>query len=87
MTLGTALPNVRVNNPGEDAHEIDQTTQNETSLAVAGSHVVVGFNDLQTESVFFTAGGSDNGVAYSADGGQTFADGGAVPHVALVRVG
>src|SRR5205807_7014413 len=31
------LRNVRVNNPGEDTHQTDQTTQSETSIAAAGS--------------------------------------------------
>ena len=33
------LPNVRVNNPAMDSHQIDQTTQSETTIAVAGSNV------------------------------------------------
>ena len=80
LTLGTGLPNVRVNDPGEDAHSLNQTTQSETSVAISGRRVVVGFNDLQTETVFYSAGASINGVAASTDGGQSFTDGGAVPN-------
>src|SRR5262249_52467834 len=36
-----AFTNVRVNNPAQDTHEPDQTTQSETAIAVAGSHVAV----------------------------------------------
>src|SRR5207245_10525310 len=41
------LPNVRVNDPSTDTHQTDQTTQSETTIAVAGSHVALGFNDSQ----------------------------------------
>jgi hypothetical protein len=70
------LPNVRVNNPGEDTHQTDQTTQSETTIAVAGSHVAVGFNDSQTTGLIFTAGSSLTGYAYSTNGGASFTDGG-----------
>ena len=75
------LPNVRVNDPAEDSHFVDQTTQSETALAVAGSDLVVGFNDSQQSLVSFT--GADlnlSGVAASHDGGQTFTDGGVLPN-------
>src|SRR5690349_9999602 len=43
---GGSLANVRVNDPAEDSHQTDQTTQSETSIAVSGSNVVVGFNEI-----------------------------------------
>jgi hypothetical protein len=42
-----AFTNVRVNDPSLDTHEPDQTTQSEMTIAVAGSHVAVGYNDSQ----------------------------------------
>jgi hypothetical protein len=72
------LPNVRVNNPGED-HQLGQTTQSETAIAVSGSHVAVGFNDSSITGLFLTAGSNLNGYAFSTDGGKTFTDGGALP--------
>ena len=42
-----SFTNVRVNNPATDSNRTDQTTQSETSIAVAGSNVVVGYNDSQ----------------------------------------
>src|SRR5215475_11621094 len=36
-----AFANVRVNDPAQDTHQLDQTTQSETTIAVAGSHVAV----------------------------------------------
>src|SRR2546426_1062735 len=44
---GGPLPNVRVNDPAKDSNQIDQTTQSETSIAVSGSNVAVGYNDSQ----------------------------------------
>jgi hypothetical protein len=76
-----SLTNVRVNDPGEDTHQTDQTTQSETAIAVAGSNVVVGFNDSQTGLLVLTAGADLSGYAYSRDGGRTFTDGGALPNV------
>jgi hypothetical protein len=73
------LPNVRVNNPGEDTHQVGQTTQSETTIAVAGSHVAVGYNDSQITGLALTAGSNLNGYSYSTNGGRTFTDGGALP--------
>src|SRR5258708_29402939 len=73
------LPNVRVNNPGEDTHQVDQTTQSETTIAVAGPHVAVGYNDSQITGLAMTAGSNLNGYSYSTNGGRTFTDGGALP--------
>jgi hypothetical protein len=75
-----AFTNVRVNNPAQDTHEPDQTTQSETAIAVAGSHVAVGYNDSQQTGLFFTAGSSITGYSYSANGGASFTDGGALPN-------
>ena len=72
--------NVRVNNPAQDTHQTDQTTQSETAIAVAGSHVAVGYNDSQQTGLFLTAGSSITGYSYSADGGASFTDGGALPN-------
>ena len=77
---GNGLRNVLVNNPGEDSHQTDQTTQSETSVAVHGQNVVVGFNDSQTALLFLTAGGDLSGYAYSTNGGQTFTDGNQLPN-------
>ena len=38
---------MRVNDPAADRFQVDQTTQSETSIAVAGTKVAVGFNDSQ----------------------------------------
>src|SRR5690348_5883073 len=43
----SGLTNVLVNNPSEDSHFLDQTTQSETAIGVHGANVVVGFNDSQ----------------------------------------
>jgi BNR repeat-like domain len=74
------LANVRVNNPAADHFQVDQTTQSETSVAVAGSKVAVGFNDTQQGLLFLTDGLDSSGYGYSADGGRTFTDGGALPN-------
>jgi hypothetical protein len=73
--------NVRVNDPSADSHEVDQTTQSETALAVAGPKVAVGFNDSQqaipsraTAAVDFI------GYGYSTNGGASFTDGGTIPN-------
>jgi cysteine-rich repeat protein len=46
-------------------------TQSETSIAVSGSNLVVGFNQVN--------GTRGSGVAYSTDGGSTFTDPGGLP--------
>ena len=77
----TLSANVRVNNPAEDL-QVDQTTQSETSVAVNGTQVVVGFNDSQKllDGRVFTAGADLTGYAYSTDGGASFTDGGVLPN-------
>src|SRR5207342_1099885 len=75
-----AFTNVRVNDPSLDTHQPDQTTQSETSIAVAGSHGAVGYNDSQQTGLFLTAGSDLAGYSYSADGGASFTDGGTIPN-------
>jgi hypothetical protein len=79
-TGGSPLVNVRVNNPANDTHQTDQTTQSETSVAVSGQNVAVGYNSSQHALLLLTAGGDLTGYGYSTDGGQTFTDGGAIPN-------
>jgi hypothetical protein len=74
------LRNVRVNNPSLDTHQADQTTQSETTIAVAGSHVAVGYNDSQQTGLALTAGSDLSGYSYSANGGASFTDGGVLPN-------
>jgi hypothetical protein len=74
------LRNVRVNNPALDTHQVDQTTQSETTIAVAGSHVAVGYNDSQQTGLFLTAGSDLTGYSYSRNGGKSFTDGGDLPN-------
>ncbi len=79
-TGGSSLVNVRVNNPANDTHQTDQTTQSETSVAVSGQNVAVGYNTSQHALLLLTAGGDLTGYGYSTDGGQTFTDGGVIPN-------
>jgi hypothetical protein len=79
---GTPLVNVRVNDPANDTHQTDQTTQSETSVAVSGSNVAVGYNTSSHALLFLTAGADLSGYGYSTDGGQTFTDGGVLPNAA-----
>ncbi len=74
------LVNVRVNDPHTDVHQVDQTTQSETAIAVSGSHVAVGFNDSQQMLLALTDGADLSGYAWSADGGRSFHDGGTLPN-------
>jgi len=75
-----SFTNVRVNDPSEDVHQVDQTTQSETSVAVTASNVVVGFNDSQQALLALTDGLDLSGYGYSTDGGSTFTDGGVLPN-------
>lgn len=74
------LANIRVNDPAADRNQIDQTTQSETSVAVSGSNVAVGFNDSQRALLALTSGFDFSGYSYSTDGGTTFTDGGVLPN-------
>jgi hypothetical protein len=71
--------NVRVNDPRTDPF-IDQTTQSETTVAVHGNKVAVGYNDSShIHPAGLTAAGNLTGYSYSTDGGRTFTDGGTLP--------
>ena len=74
------LANVRVNDPAADRFQVDQTTQSETSVAVSGANVAVGFNDSQQALLALTDGTDISGYGYSTDGGKTFTDGGTLPN-------
>lgn len=74
------LRNVRVNNPALDTHQVDQTTQSETTIAVAGRKVAVGYNDSQQSLLPLTAGSNITAYSYSRNGGRTFTDGGTIPN-------
>lgn len=52
------------------------TTQSETSVAVSGKNIVVGYND---SAALNSVARSLNGYSYSNDGGFTWTDGGGVP--------
>jgi hypothetical protein len=75
-----AFTNVRVNDPSLDSHQVDQTTQSETAVAVSGSNVVVGYNDSQHTGLFLTAGSGLSGYSYSSNGGSSFTDGDVLPN-------
>src|SRR4029077_3912877 len=55
--------------------------QSETSIAVFGSHVVVGFNQFNPADP-----NRRSGVAYSTDGGAAFTDTGGLPTGGATRV-
>jgi hypothetical protein len=65
--------NVLVNNPAADTGSND--TQSETSLVLAGSTVVVGFNDSESN----VSNNKFTGFGRSTDGGSTFTDMGTLP--------
>jgi hypothetical protein len=72
--------NVRVNDPSADRFQVDQTTQSETTIAVAGKHAAVGYNDSQNTLLALTAASNLTGYSYSDDGGATWTDGGDLPN-------
>src|SRR6516164_7245717 len=65
--------NVLVNNPAADTGSND--TQSETSLVLAGSTVVVGFNNSESK----VSTNKLTGSGRSTDGGSTFTDMGTLP--------
>ncbi len=69
-----SFDNVLVNTPGSDT---TNDTQSETTCLVAGTNVVVGYNDSGSNTV---AGGHFTGWAVSTDGGTTFVDKGVLPN-------
>jgi hypothetical protein len=82
-TVGAAAStptNVRVNDPATDHAQLDQTTQSETTIAVSGSHVAVGYNDSQHSLLALTAASNLTGYSWSDDGGATWTDGGDIPN-------
>jgi hypothetical protein len=88
VRTGSAPSNVRVNDPSTDTNQVDQTTQSETTIAVAGQHVAVGFNDSQQSLLPLTPGANLSGFAYSTNGGGTWTDGGNLPnHPGLNNLG
>ncbi|HJT59890.1 MAG TPA: sialidase family protein, partial [Ktedonobacteraceae bacterium] len=76
--VATGLANVEVNTPSQDRKSL-QRTQFETSVAVFGSQVVVGFNDSHGLHIGQKVTGCFGGYAYSSDGGASFTDGGCPP--------
>lgn len=60
---------------GDSTLTLIPNVQSETTIAVHGSDVVVGFNDFRGFAV-----NSVSGYAYSTDGGVTFTDGGQLPN-------
>jgi hypothetical protein len=75
-----APDNVRVNDPSADRFQTDQTTQSETTIAVAGTHVAVGYNDSQQSLLALTAASDLSGYSYSDDAGKSWTDGGDLPN-------
>jgi ELWxxDGT repeat protein len=74
QSAGKAFATVTANVPQEDATQgQDKNTQSETSLLVAGSTVLVGFNDSGALGTHFT------GYARSTNGGLDFVDTAALP--------
>src|SRR5262249_50313592 len=71
--LAPSFNNVLVSNPLADTGSND--TQSETTLVLAGSTVVVGFNDSESNA----GNNKFTGVARSTDGGATFTDLGTLP--------
>jgi hypothetical protein len=72
--------NVRVNDPAADHVQVDQTTQSESTIAVSGAHVAVGYNDSQHSLLALTAASDLTGYSWSDDGGATWNDGGDIPN-------
>jgi len=78
LSVAGIAADVQVNPPDHNARNQDNfTTQNEPTLAVAGSLVVVGYNSTKRmgNPVQFRV----SQYAVSTDGGATFKDGGFVP--------
>jgi hypothetical protein len=81
MRTAAATPNnVRVNDPSLDQAQVDQTTQSETTIAVSGQHLAIGYNDSQQTLLALTAGSDLSGYSYSNDGGASWTDGGDLPN-------
>jgi hypothetical protein len=74
--------NVRVNDPTDDDLAHDHTTQTETTLAVFGDNVLVGFVDTGHVLPLTPGVSSLAGYALSTDRGRSFTDLGQAPPVA-----
>jgi WD40-like Beta Propeller Repeat len=76
LSVAGITADVQVNSPDHNVPDQDDTTtENEPSLAVAGSLVVVGYNSTKPVNNQFRV----SQYAFSTNGGATFTDGGAVP--------
>src|SRR5437667_11001992 len=74
LSVAGIAADIQVNSPDHNVPDQGNfTTQNEPSLAVAGSLVVVGYNSTKQK------GSNLNAYAYSRDGGVTFTDRGLLP--------
>jgi hypothetical protein len=80
---GSPFDNVLVNNPAEDGTSRNDT-QSETSLVVSGDTVLVAYQDSFTLSANPP---QFDGFSSSTDHGQTFTDGGALPHSSFGDLG
>ena len=69
--IGPAAPADRALSPEVQANSGVPGTESETSIAIFGSRVVVGYNQIN--------GNKGSGVAYSTDGGLTYTDSGGLP--------
>ncbi len=69
--IGPAAPGTRAFSPEVQANSGVAGTESETAIAVFGSRVVVGYNQIN--------GNKGSGVAYSTDGGVTYTDSGGLP--------
>lgn len=88
--LPSSPANLQVNQPDHNATNLDNnTTQSETSIAVFGPTVVVGWNDSsQVASTGLMGLTSMTGYGFSTDGGATFNDAGLLaPAPGFVNIG
>ncbi len=81
LSVAGIAADVQVNAPDNNLPDQgNYTTQSETSVAVAGPLVVVGYNSTKQGRLLLPAPwNSISGCAFSTDGGATFTDGGLVP--------
>jgi hypothetical protein len=76
LSVAGIAADVQVNSQDHNAPDLDNTTtENEPTLAVAGSLVVVGYNSTKPVANQFRV----SQYAFSINGGATFTDGGSVP--------
>ena len=86
LSVAGIAADVQVNAPDHNFSDQGKfTSQSETSVAVAGSLVVVGYNSTKQVAIHRARSGpatnynSISGYAFSTDGGANFTDGGLVP--------